>query len=110
MSMALRYSRQVYQNKFDELDGYNKQLSDHLDTLEDLRDQIKNYWDDDIAQGYFENLTTQILKVRQVMHNIDGMKNLYSKTIGEMDAQKNAGFEVIDDIKDLVTGIAFGDK
>ena len=59
--MGLKYTKQHYQNKINQLEIYAGTVTRHLDTLEGYEEEIKQFWDD--AQGieYAEKVSKAIM-------------------------------------------------
>ncbi len=104
---SLRYSRQEYENKFERIEVHNRQLAERLEYLDYYRHQLLHYWDDDISRGYFAVLGMEIAKLREAMDNIERLGEQYRKIIDEMEAQKNQGEALMDEINGMLRGIRF---
>lgn len=91
-NIVLNYNRGYYEQKIAAMESYAKQLEQHLNTLDNLKGKIKDFWQDDDAVTYMKNLAKQINSVRTAQGLVDSLRATYT------DLQQQ-----IKDTKDKVT-------
>lgn len=92
---VIKYSKSVYVAKINSLDSCVSELTRHLDVLENLRNQVKSFWDDDNARKLLTQIAGQITRVRAAMDDCNNLKRLYQENVDKMAGST----EVIDDIQ-----------
>lgn len=94
--MAILYTKQYYQRKLTELQGYSGVLQTHLTILNDLLNGIKEFSFDKHREDHEENLRSLIRKVESVKVRTDKMIKLYDQTIEELDFGDKIIYENVD--------------
>lgn len=84
-AIVLKYSKQEYQNKITELEGYYAQLENHLARLEALKTQMFEFWDDEKARRAGIALQEIILKVRNQLNYTNMTLSTFNNCVGDMD-------------------------
>ena len=79
----LHYAASVYEDKISELETYNDRLNQHKETLIGLRDRVKNYWDDDVAETYL----------------------LYQDAVDDLSRTKDTAKETVSDAEQIVKSL-----
>ena len=90
MAVILKYPEQVYQSKISTFESLDGQLMTHLSTLENLKNQIPNFWEGEQTGKYIEAISKAIVKVRQASTNVNSLKTAYTETMNEMGRLNNA--------------------
>ena len=78
-NIVLNYNRGYYEQKISAMESYGKQLEQHLNTLDNLKGKIKDFWQDDDAATYLKNLTMQISSVRGAQGLVDSLRTTYTE-------------------------------
>ena len=102
---SVRYNRQLFQNKINELEGYLQRLKSHIDVLEGYRDQIKAYWKDDLGREYIQLIDSEIIKVKDSQKQIEDRITVFNNTVGEIDSVKEINQGALEDAKSVVNAI-----
>lgn len=108
-NIIVRYSKAQYQEKISRLDGCVKKLDTHLSTMEALRDQFKQVWDDDVAMQYYEQIKVQIQAVKNAHEATNRQIDMWQEVIREMEESTANSAKSIEDIRSLIgaLGIVF---
>lgn len=99
------YMESAYTSRIDILEGYVNQLSIHLDRLEELKSQVKDFWGDVSAPMYLDQLTKAIVGVRNAMDRANGIITLHKNVVSDMKADKAKTDAVIEDIAQTIGAI-----
>ena len=108
MSIIIRYSKSIYETKIGQLEGYANQLQAHLQTLEGLKDQVKNFWDDDEAADYLTTLSTQIIAVRNALDQTNRTKMMYEEVKGDLDKTQAATSGLLSEAGQIISSLGIG--
>ena len=92
----LKYSAGTYQRKISALEGYYSQLVTHLEQLNTLQGQMKDFWDGSASSTEYMNLISlrlgtgafRLQRIRLVVGNGGGIA-FSGKGPGEQDHQQN---------------------
>lgn len=101
----LHYAASVYEDKISELETYNNRLNQHKETLIGLRDRVKNYWDDDAAETYYNTLSTQIRAVNNASERIANLKHIYQEAVDDLSRTKSTVKEAVSDAEQIVKSL-----
>ena len=77
MAVTIKYTKAQYQAKIDELEAYYNELARHLTTLENLKSQMFNFWNDENARKAADSLVNTIAKVKGEMNYTREMIIMY---------------------------------
>lgn len=86
MAFIVRYTKAQYQTKITELQGYYSQLESHLSTMEGLKEQMYQFWDDENARTTGTALASEIRQVKNAMDRTKDMLSFYKGAIEQLDA------------------------
>lgn len=86
--MIIRYEQSFYKARIAELEGYYSQLSGHLDRLEQLREEMYQFWEDQNAQEAGQVLQQTILKVKNHMDRVQTNLILNKSIVEQMEGLK----------------------
>ena len=86
MTFIVRYTKAQYQAKITELQGYYSQLESHLSTMEGLKEQMYQFWDDENARTTGTALASEIRQVKNAMDRTKDMLSFYKGSIEKLDA------------------------
>lgn len=108
--MGLKYTKQHYQNKINQLEIYAGTVTRHLDTLEGYEEEIKQFWDD--AQGieYAEKVSKAIMGCRNALDRIDGLRQIYSEAFGSLEKTDTAIEESLDTVGSVIDTLGISIK
>ena len=67
--ITVRYTKAQYMARITELEGYHGQLQQHLEKLEELREQVFVFWEDANAEKIGKILDIQI---KSAVEKLDG--------------------------------------
>lgn len=76
----IRYEQSQYQVKIAELEGLQSQLEQHLSNMENLKEQMFQFWNDPNAREAGEVLTILVRQVRNAMDRTTDMLAFYRST------------------------------
>ena len=96
-SVILRYDSSFYQSKIDAFESLNARLKEHLETLEGLKQQIPDFWEDESTARYIEVISRNISRVRQASEDVSGLKMQYQKII---DSQTRTGAAIDETVEE----------
>lgn len=97
----LKYSAGTYQRKISALEGYYSQLVTHLEHLNTLQGQMKDFWDGSASSAEYMNLISD--KINEVKNRMEDCKNTNIQYQQVVDDLANAGSTVdniVSDVKD----------
>ena len=97
----LKYSAGTYQRKISALEGYYSQLVTHLEQLNTLQGQMKDFWDGSASSAEYMNLISD--KINEVKNRMEDCKNTNIQYQQVVDDMANAGSTVdniVSDVKD----------
>ena len=108
-NIILNYSGEHYEKKISMLENYANELQKHLDTLEGLKSQVNNFWKDEDAEVYLNNLTKQIISVRTAQRMVFNVRNAYTDAQGEIKKTKAKVGINVSEISSLLKIVGDGD-
>ena len=97
----LKYSAGTYQRKISALEGSYSQLVTHLEQLNTLQGQMKDFWDGSASSAEYMNLISD--KINEVKNRMEDCKNTNIQYQQVVDDLTNAGSTVdniVSDVKD----------
>lgn len=97
MSFTVRYTKAQYTAKISELEGYYSQLESHLSTMENLKEQMYQFWDDENARTTGTALASEIRQVKNSMDRTKDMLTFYKSAIEKLDGANIAVGSTISD-------------
>ena len=97
-NVVLNYNRGYYEQKIAAIESYGRQLEQHLNTLDNLKGKIKDFWQDDDAVTYMKNLAMQINSVRNAQSLVDSLRATYTELQQEIKETKD---KVTIDVTDI---------
>ena len=100
--VVLKYTAAVYQAKINAFESLNAQLMTHLQTLENLKDQIPSFWEGEQTRKFIQGISNAIVKVRQASDNVNGLKREYQETIDELARSSTAVDDVVDNLNKTI--------
>ena len=101
-NIILNYSGEHYEKKITMLENYASQLEKHLNTLEGLKDQVNDFWQDDDAAVYLKNLTKQIISVRTAQEMVNNVRTAYTEAQSEIKKTKSKVSIDVSEISNLL--------
>ena len=87
----LKYSAGTYQRKISALEGYYSQLVTHLEQLNTLQGQMKDFWDGSASSAEYMNLISD--KINEVKNRMEDCKNTNIQYQQVVDDLANAGYD-----------------
>lgn len=102
---VLEFEKDHYERKLSDMEGYNKDLNNHLSTLEGLRDKIKTFWDDENAEKNIRLIETSISKVKESSDRVQKIIDACKGTIEILDDSKVSASEIIDQAINAVASV-----
>ena len=103
MAFSVTYTQAQYQAKITELEGYYKQLELHLGRMQELRNQMFDFWNDENAQTTGLILSNEIRAVQTAMDRTADTITFYKSTIDKMEG---ANIDVVNTLQDALGLIA----
>ncbi len=106
-SIMLNYTADFYNKKITTMEGFVTRLANHLTTLENLQNQLRNqdFWTGDEAETYYKSLTDQITHVRRAHETAMRTKQVYEEAKADIDKARNAMNIDLGDIAGLLGGL-----
>lgn len=105
MSFAIKYTSGQYKAKLEEIKGYYKQLTQHLDKMKTLQSQIGNFWKDEHARETAQILESQITRVEYAMQRTEDMITFYTKSIEQLGGMDSAMKSDLEDALKIVSSV-----
>ena len=90
MSLVLKYKKAEYENRINTLKDYLARLTTRLENLENYKEQIKEYWEDENADKLYSSLSEMIRSVKSSIERTNTCISMCENTINTVDAG-NAG-------------------
>ena len=84
--ITVRYTKAQYMARITELEGYHGQLQQHLEKLEELREQVFVFWEDANAEKIGKILDIQIRQVQNSMDRTHDLLIFYKSAVEKLDA------------------------
>lgn len=81
MAIIINYTKKDYLAKIAELEGHEKELQTHLETMKGYKDQMFNFWDDPDAQKTGLALNNMIHQVERSMQQTQEMLTFYRSAV-----------------------------
>ena len=97
-SIVMNYNQGYYEQKIAVLESCARQLEQHLNTLDNLKTKINDFWQDDDALAYQKNLAMQINSVRNAQSLVDSLRATYTALQQEIKETKD---KVTIDVTDI---------
>ena len=101
--IILKYTESQYMEKITELEGYHSRLSEHLTRMEELRDQISSFWDDDNAKKAYMALVKECTNVRYAMEMTNNVLMIYKKVVSDMSSADAALDSLLEEAISAIT-------
>lgn len=109
MAAVLKYSVSVYEGKINQLESLAGELQQHLNNLEEKRNQLRNFWNDVQGERYFNLISDKIDKVQDALDQVNRLKYTYNEIIGGLTASSSMIDGIIEDVTFSVkSAISFG--
>lgn len=96
MPIVVNYTKSQYEAKISELEGYYKQLEQHLQRMEGLREKMFQFWDDPNARTVGSVLEIQIRQVRNASARTMDMLTFYRNAVSQLDASSSLSNEILE--------------
>jgi hypothetical protein len=108
-NVIVKYTKSQYTAKIAELQGCITRLQSHLTTLENLKSQVRNFWDDPQTPDYLKQLTTAIVGVRNAMDRTTKLLHEYNGMVEEMGGVTAMTTGIVDDIAGVIGGLGISE-
>ena len=83
--ITVRYTKAQYMARITDLEGYHGQLQQHLEKLEELREQVFVFWEDANAEKIGKILDIQIRQVQNSMDRTHDLLIFYKSAVEKLD-------------------------
>ena len=83
--ITVRYTKAQDMARITELEGYHGQLQQHLEKLEELREQVFVFWEDANAEKIGKILDIQIRQVQNSMDRTHDLLIFYKSAVEKLD-------------------------
>jgi hypothetical protein len=98
----VKYTKAEYEAKIEQLDGCIRRLQSHEDTLNGLKDRVRDFWDDPQTLDYLNQLTKAIVGVRNARNRTDKLLTEYKSIVEEMEGVTAVTTGLIEDIGSVI--------
>lgn len=105
MSLIIKYAKKDYLAKITELEGYHKQLTEHLAKMQDLKGDIGKFWESEGASTTAELLAIQIRATERTMAQVEDNLTFYRTIIDKLDGADLNASEMLRDALAVVSGV-----
>lgn len=101
----VKYTKAQYQAKITELEGYYAQLEQHLTNMENLKDNMFQFWDDENARTTGKILNATIRQVQNAMTRTSDLLIFYKSAIEKMSGADSTAKELLDDAFSVISSL-----
>lgn len=105
--LMINYTKGWYEDKVDELSNLISRLQRHLKELDNLKDELSTFWDDENAQKMLQTTKLTIDKTSNAMKLCEGLMATFKDTISKMDTAKSNLGSFLDDAVGLLESLDF---
>ena len=105
MAIIINYAKKDYLAKITELEGYHKQLSEHLGKLQEYKSQIPNFLEDENAQTTAEILNIQIHRTERTMAQVEDNLTFYRSIIEKLGGVGSSTNELLEKALGIISGV-----
>ncbi len=102
MSVLVKYTKAQYAEKLAELEGYYSQLNTHLSTMQGLKEQMYQFWDDENARSTGNVLASEIRQVKNAMDRTNDLIIFYKGSIEKLDEANLGAGSVVGEALDIL--------
>lgn len=102
MAVTIKYTKAQYQAKIDELEAYYNELARHLTTLENLKSQMFNFWNDENARKAADSLVNTIAKVKGEMNYTREMIIMYKNIVAKLDSTNASMSDLLEEASSML--------
>lgn len=99
------YTKDVYEAKVTELTNLIARLQNHWDELENLKDEIPSFWDDDNAKKANDAIFLTMERTKDAMDVAQRLLDNFKETISNLDNSQTTLGEFIGDALGILSGI-----
>lgn len=96
------YTKNEYEEKISELQGYVTELEGHLSDMESLKGRISNFWADDNALSVHRELERTIDETRKQMKTAKETMDTLKIVVDELDKSKGEITDTLEKLKALI--------
>lgn len=107
-NLIFNYTESVYKAKINELNRLIARMKTHVDRLEELRDDLEKYWDDDTAREYYNVISTQIRAVRNALNRTISLSDFYKSSQDEITNKQTLSGEALEDVSAIIKSLGIG--
>ncbi len=94
---VLAYDKIQYERRITQLEGYNRQLNQHLSTLEGYKKEIGNFWNDSEADEARKLIDINIQKIMLASERVEKVITASKGCVEVLDEAKGKAKEQLDD-------------
>lgn len=105
MSIVVKYTKSQYMTKINELEGYHAELQTHLTRMEELKEQIAQFWNDENGQAAAKALVHEIRQVKNSMDRTSDLLLFYKNCVDKLDSADIDVKSVIESALSLLQGL-----
>lgn len=96
------YTKNEYEEKISELQGYITELEGHLSDMERLRGRISQFWADDNSLSVYRELERTIEETRKQMKTAKETMDTLKIVVDELDKSKGEMTDTLEKLKALI--------
>lgn len=108
--MILKYSKAIYDSKISELESYSAQLDTHRSELEGYRERLRDIWNDEQGQRYYELLSDQIRAVKNASSRVTDLRRIYENASADLERQRSVTGDLLDEAKSILDVLNISDS
>lgn len=105
MAIIINYAKKDYLAKITELEGYHKQLSEHLGKMQEYKSQIPNFWEDENAQLAAQILNNQIRSTERTMAQVEDNLTFYRSIVEKLGGVGDSTSELLKKALSIISGV-----
>lgn len=105
-NFVFNYTQNEYEDKIAELERLIGKLETHKKNLEDLKDWIPSFWDDENARKTVATLEITIREVNRKMDTAKDLTAVFKNTVRDLEGSKINLGNLLEDAQGLLESVA----
>lgn len=106
MSVTIKYTKAQYQAKITELEGYYALLEQHLSSMENLKESMFQFWEDENARTTGMILNGEIEQVKKAMTRTSDLLIFYKSSVEKLSGADASVRDLLGDALSIITGLS----
>jgi len=102
----VKYTKAHYEKKISIMEEYAAQLDGHIQNLENLKEKLKNTWEDESGLAYYKQINSLIQSCKNANNTIRRMRVVWENSSGDMTKTGAEIEETVDLLKAKVSALS----